>query len=68
MDNPVLKKISNIEDFVIPVNPFKMQYGQNIPGMRKALSFVQNDMPIGIFPAGEVSSLHDSNYSVTDPE
>jgi len=66
--NAALKKISNIEDFVIPVNPFKMQYGQNIPGMRKVLSLVQNDMPIGIFPAGDVSGLQDSEYSVIDPE
>jgi len=68
MANPILKKISHIENFVIPVNPLKMQYEQTMPGMHKALTLLQNDMPVGIFPAGEVSGLQDSGFNVTDSE
>ncbi len=53
----MLQKITNIEDFFIPVNPFKSHGQYSKSSLRRALDLIHNDRPIGIFPASEVSSL-----------
>lgn len=55
--NFLLKKIGPIENFFIPVNPFDGSSG-SLGGMREALKHLDMGKPIGIFPAGEVASLH----------
>ncbi|QNL21514.1 lysophospholipid acyltransferase family protein [Hyphobacterium sp. CCMP332] len=55
--NFLLKKIGPIENFFIPVNPFDGSSG-SLGGMREALKHLDTGKPIGIFPAGEVASLH----------
>ncbi|QNF35664.1 lysophospholipid acyltransferase family protein [Adhaeribacter swui] len=66
--NPILKKLPNMEEFFIPVNPFKTANQNHVPGVRKALRLLQNDVPIGMFPAGEVSSWQTNTRKVMDPE
>ncbi|MDQ4139467.1 MAG: lysophospholipid acyltransferase family protein [Bacteroidota bacterium] len=66
--NKVLQKITNIEDYFIPVNPFKTHDQDNVPGLRKAMDLIHNDSPLGIFPGGEVSSLQvEEDYKIIDP-
>ncbi len=65
--NPILKKLPNLEDYLIPVNPFKTPIQKQVPGLRKALRYLQDDVPVGIFPAGEVSSWQADSYKVMDP-
>ncbi len=55
--NFLLKKIGPIENFFIPVNPFDGKSG-SLGGMREALKHLEDGKPVGIFPAGEVASLH----------
>ncbi|RDC61858.1 hypothetical protein AHMF7616_00447 [Adhaeribacter pallidiroseus] len=66
--NPILKKLPNIEDFLIPINPFKTPTQNQVPGVRKALRLLQDDVPVGLFPAGEVSSWQKKSHKVMDPE
>ncbi|PSR54658.1 hemolysin [Adhaeribacter arboris] len=66
--NKVLQKITNIEDYFIPVNPFKTHDQDNVPGLRKAIDLIHNDSALGIFPGGEVSSVQaDEDYKISDP-
>ncbi|MDQ3289930.1 MAG: lysophospholipid acyltransferase family protein, partial [Bacteroidota bacterium] len=66
--NKMLQKITNIEDFFIPVNPFKTHDAYNVPGLRRAMDLIHNDSPLGLFPGGEVSSLQaDEDYKISDP-
>lgn len=57
--NFLLKKIEPIKDFFIPVNPFDGSSATvSIGGMREAIKALEMGHPIGLFPAGEVASLH----------
>ncbi|MBC7915820.1 MAG: lysophospholipid acyltransferase family protein, partial [Pyrinomonadaceae bacterium] len=67
MANFLLKKIPGIRDFIIAVNPFENQeYGSNVSGLKNALQQLQDGMPLGIFPAGEVSSFQPGTLQLTD--
>ena len=60
MGNFLLKKITPISDYIIPVNPFKKsktRLKNNIDGIRKSITHLESGHPIGIFPAGEVSTF-----------
>jgi putative hemolysin len=65
MANFILTKLVNIEDFLIPVNPFENLRGSkiNISGLKKTVDFLNHGYPVGIFPAGEVSSFGSNNHS-----
>lgn len=57
--NFILLKIAPIKDFVLPVNPFE-NGGKDIrsshSGIKEALEHIKKGNPLGIFPAGEVST------------
>ena len=60
--NYMLQKIDPLKDHFIEVNPFEeseSRTSDNLQGIRKTLSHLRNGNPIGIFPAGEVSTYHD---------
>ncbi|UOQ53638.1 lysophospholipid acyltransferase family protein [Hymenobacter cellulosivorans] len=50
---PLLPQLGN---HLILVNPERAAAGQNVPGVRQLLHYVHNEVPIGLFPAGEVAS------------
>src|ERR1700761_7127257 len=57
MANFILKKIPNLADYFIAVNPFEnIEHGSSISGIKNTLELLANGTPIGIFPAGEVST------------
>jgi len=67
MANFLLNKIPNLKEFFIPVNPFeKVSHISSVGGMKHAMESLRNGIPLGIFPAGEVSTYHTSNQRVTD--
>jgi putative hemolysin len=70
MANFLLQKIDSLKDLVIPVNPFDSKIGGigSVSGMRKAIEHIKEGKPIGIFPAGEVSSFQTTAKSITDKE
>src|ERR1700759_5773147 len=67
MANFLLKKIPNLSDYFIAVNPFEnIDHSSSISGLKNTLELLGNGTPIGIFPAGEVSTFKLEKQQVTD--
>src|SRR6202012_5119737 len=67
MANFLLKKIPNLSDYFIAVNPFEnVDHSSSISGLKNTLELLANGTPIGIFPAGEVSTFKIDKQEVTD--
>ena len=67
MANFLLKKIPNLSDYFIAVNPFEnVEHSSSISGLKTTLELLGNGTPIGIFPAGEVSTYQADKHQVTD--
>ena len=67
MANFLLKKIPNLADYFIAVNPFEnVEHSSSISGLKNTLELLANGTPIGIFPAGEVSTYKVDKQEVTD--
>jgi putative hemolysin len=67
MANFILKKIPNLADYFIAVNPFEnIEHSSSISGLKITLEALKNGTPIGIFPAGEVSTYKMEQKQVTD--
>jgi len=67
MANFMLKKIEPIKDKILPINPFEnhKDKASNIKGVKQTLLHLSQGHPVGIFPAGEVSSFNRGN-KITD--
>src|SRR6201994_2748324 len=67
MANFLLKKIPNLSDYFVAVNPFEnIDHSSSISGLKNTLELLNNGTPIGIFPAGEVSTFKVETQQVTD--
>ena len=67
MANFLLKKIPNLSDYFIAVNPFEnVEHSSSISGLKNTLELLANGTPIGIFPAGEVSTYKIDKQEITD--
>ena len=67
MVNFILKKIPNLSEFFVAVNPFEnIQHSSSISGLKATFDLLQSGTPIGIFPAGEVSTFNLDSQEVTD--
>ncbi len=67
MANFLLKKIPNLSDFFVAVNPFEnIEHSSSISGIKTTLSLLNSGVPIGIFPAGEVSTYKIDKQQITD--
>lgn len=67
MANFLLKKIPNLADYFIAVNPFEnVEHSSSISGLKNTLELLANGTPIGIFPAGEVSTFKLEKNEITD--
>jgi putative hemolysin len=47
--------LPNLADQLTLVNPERSAAGSNVPSVRRLLRYLQNDVPLGLFPAGEVA-------------
>jgi putative hemolysin len=65
--NYLLQQIPSIKENIIAVNPFNdaKNSAMNMQGLKELLDYVK-EHPIGIFPAGEVSTLKLNTLKVTD--
>ena len=56
--NFLLQRIKPIEPYVMPVNPFedRKDIKSSIAGFKKAINHLNLGRPLGVFPAGEVST------------
>ncbi len=68
MANFLLRRIEPIHEYIIPVNPFEKhkEASSGIAGIKEALLHLRAGSPLGIFPAGEVSTYNDEWTGVTD--
>src|SRR5580692_3110950 len=67
MANFLLKKIPNLSDYFVAVNPFEnIEHSSSISGLKNTMELLANGTPIGIFPAGEVSTFKLDKQEVTD--
>lgn len=67
MANFLLKKIPNLSEYFIAVNPFEnVEHSSSISGLKNTLELLNNGTPIGIFPAGEVSTFKLDKREITD--
>jgi len=70
MGNFLLQKIEPMKEMVIPVNPFEdhKDAKSSLIGIKDSLLHVKGGHPLGIFPAGEVSTFKKGEKQVTDRE
>ncbi len=67
MANFLLKKIPNLSDYFVAVNPFEnIEHSSSISGLKTTMELLASGTPIGIFPAGEVSTFKLDKQEVTD--
>ncbi len=67
MVNFILKKIPNLSEFFVAVNPFEnVQHSSSISGLKATFDLLKSGIPIGIFPAGEVSTFDLESQEITD--
>ena len=68
MANFLLQRMAPIEPFIIPVNPFedRKDVRSSIAGFKNALRHLKDGHPLGIFPAGEVSTKKEVNANDID--
>jgi putative hemolysin len=66
--NYLLQKLEPLKDSFISVNPFNHSSApsKNILGMREAFYNIKSGNPVGIFPAGEVSSFQFNQGTISD--
>ena len=67
MANFILNKVPSLNNYLVPVNPFEnIDHSSSISGLKTTLSLLNSGTPIGIFPAGEVSTYKLDQQKVTD--
>jgi putative hemolysin len=64
--NFLLHRIEPLKPFIMPVNPFedRKDVKSSTVGFMQAIRHLKNDLPLGIFPAGEVSTYRDGKLVV----
>lgn len=69
MANFLLERMAPLAPYILPVNPFEEHKGarSSIAGFKKALRHIRDGHPLGIFPAGEVSTHKEGKLIVDRP-
>lgn len=67
--NFLLHRIEPLKPYVMPVNPFENHKDakSSVAGIKNALLHLREGKPLGIFPAGEVSTYKDGKLKVDKP-
>lgn len=67
--NFLLQRIDPLKDYILPVNPFEAHKDarSSIMGFKRAMEHLGEGHPLGIFPAGEVSTYKDGKLIVDKP-
>ena len=67
--NFLLHRIEPLKPYVMPVNPFETRKDakSSVAGIKSALQHLKEEKPLGIFPAGEVSTYKDGKLVVDKP-
>jgi len=67
--NFLLHRIEPMKPYIMPVNPFENQKDSksSVVGIKETLRHLADGKPLGIFPAGEVSTYKDGELIVDKP-
>jgi len=67
--NFLLHRIEPLQPYIMPVNPFENRKDakSSVAGIKNSLLHLQEGKPLGIFPAGEVSTYKDGKLKVDKP-
>ncbi|MDG1571203.1 lysophospholipid acyltransferase family protein [Robiginitalea sp. M366] len=67
--NFLLQRIAPLAPYIMPVNPFedRQDAKSSIAGVKQALEHLRSGHPLGIFPAGEVSTYREGHHFVDRP-
>lgn len=67
--NFLLHRIAPLKPYIMPVNPFETHKDakSSVMGFKNALQHIKDGHPLGIFPAGEVSTYRDGKLVVDRP-
>ncbi|WP_053990786.1 lysophospholipid acyltransferase family protein [Mangrovimonas sp. TPBH4] len=67
--NFLLHRIEPLKKYILPVNPFedRKDVKSSIAGFKTAIKHLKEGHPLGIFPAGEVSTYRDGKLVVDKP-
>lgn len=67
--NFLLHRIEPMAPYIMPVNPFeeRKDVKSSLLGFKNAIQHIRNGHPLGIFPAGEVSTYKDGKLIVDKP-
>lgn len=69
MANFLLNRIEPMSPYILPVNPFESRKDakSSLAGFKNAMLHLRGGHPLGIFPAGEVSTYRDGKLIVDKP-
>ncbi|WP_417874168.1 GNAT family N-acyltransferase [Xanthomarina gelatinilytica] len=67
--NFLLHRIEPLKPYIMPVNPFedRKDVKSSIAGFKNAIKHLQDGHPLGVFPAGEVSTYRDGKLLIDKP-
>ncbi|QBA63170.1 GNAT family N-acyltransferase [Muriicola soli] len=67
--NFLLHRVEPLVPYILPVNPFESRKDakSSVAGFKSALHHIREGHPLGIFPAGEVSTYKDGKLIVDKP-
>jgi len=67
--NFLLHRVAPLKPYVMPVNPFETRKDakSSVAGIKSALLHLREGKPLGIFPAGEVSTHKDGKLNIDKP-
>ncbi|WP_298313886.1 lysophospholipid acyltransferase family protein [uncultured Aquimarina sp.] len=67
--NFLLHNFTPLKPYIMPVNPFenRKEAKSSLKGIREAILHLKEGMPLGIFPAGEVSTFKEGKQYVDKP-
>jgi putative hemolysin len=68
MANFLLQNVEPIKDYFISVNPFesRKEIYSNVTGLKAVMQHIENGHPLGLFPAGEVSTYQGDLRTIMD--
>jgi putative hemolysin len=68
--NFLLKKVEPVKHNILPINPFEENKNlkSSLSGIKDAQKHLENGFPLGVFPAGEVSSYNQVSIDISDKE
>ncbi|MEM6514969.1 MAG: lysophospholipid acyltransferase family protein [Bacteroidota bacterium] len=67
--NFLLHRIEPLKPYIMPVNPFedRKDVKSSVAGFKNAIKHLRDGCPLGIFPAGEVSTYKDGKLVIDKP-